>query len=166
MKKSNLITGVMAVVLTIVAVAGASAQWGPRGGMGQGGPGGMGGPVGMGGPGIGGPGLPLRQLNLTEEQKAKIKEIQETAREDGQAVREQLRQFAEQRRAIVNADVFNAEAARELATREASFGIDLAVRRMETENSIYNVLTAEQKAKLAEMRQNRPAPGVPPGRRP
>lgn len=160
MKKSNLMTGVVAVVLTIVAVAGASAQWGPRGGMGQGGPG------GMGAPGFGGPGLPLRELNLTEEQKAKIKAIQETAREDGQAVREQLQQFAEQRRAIVNAEVFNAEVARELATREASFGIDLAVRRMETENSIYNVLTAEQKAKLAELRQNRPAPGVPPGRRP
>jgi len=160
MKKSNLMTGVVAVALTIMAVAGASAQWGPRGGMGQGGPG------GMGAPGFGGPGLPLRELNLTEEQKAKIKAIQETAREDGQAVREQLQQFAEQRRAIVNADVFNAEAARELATREASFGIDLAVRRMETENSIYNVLTAEQKAKLAELRQNRPAPGVPPGRRP
>jgi Spy/CpxP family protein refolding chaperone len=160
--RNFVITGMMAVMLTIVAIAGVSAQWGPRGP--QGGPGGPGGPGG--GPGFGGPGLPLRELNLTDEQKARIKTIQETAREDGQAVREQLQQFAEQRRAIVAADLFNAEAARDLATREASFGIDLAVKRMETENAIYNVLTAEQKAKLAELRNNRPA-GVPPlGRRP
>jgi protein CpxP len=159
--KNYLKTGIVAMALAIIGAAGVSAQWGPRGS--QGGPGG---PIGMGAPGFGGPGLPLRELNLTDEQKTRIRAIQETAREDGQVVREQLKQFGEQRRAIVNADVFNAEAARDLATREASFGIDLAVKRMETENAIYNVLTAEQKAKLAELRNNRPAGGPPQGRRP
>lgn len=111
-------------------------------------------------------GLPLRELNLTEEQKTQIKTIQDQAREDGMAVRDQLRLFAEQRRAIVNANTFNAEAARDLATREASFNIDLNVKRMETENAVYNVLTAEQKVKLAELIKNRQAGGPPQGRRP
>lgn len=124
----------------------------------------MGGFGGPGGPG--GMGLPLRELNLTEEQKTQIKTIQDQAREDGMAVRDQLRLFAEQRRAIVNANTFNAEAARDLATREASFNIDLNVKRMETENAVYNVLTAEQKVKLAELIKNRQAGGPPQGRRP
>jgi len=155
----NIRFGIMAFAILTAIVAGASAQWGPRGAMG--GPGGPG-----GGPGFGGPGLPLRELNLSDEQKSRIKAIQEKAQEEGEATRDQLRQFAEQRAAIVNADSFNAEAARDLATREASFNIDLGVRRMETENAIYNVLTAEQKAKLTELRNNRPAGGPPMGRRP
>ena len=154
--------GLMAFAIVTTIVVGASAQWGPRGAMG--GPGGPGGPGG--GPGFGGPGLPLRELNLSDEQKSKIKAILESAQDDSQSVRDQLRQFADQRAVIVNADSFNAEAARVLATREASFNIDLGVRRMETENAIYNVLTAEQKTKLTELRNNRPAGGPPMGRRP
>ncbi|MFN7828989.1 MAG: Spy/CpxP family protein refolding chaperone [Acidobacteriota bacterium] len=162
--------GLATLFIVGAMVAGVSAQWGQAGPQGPPGPPAPPGPPGQtgmfGGPGFGGPGLPLRELNLTEEQKAKIKTIQEQSREDALAVRDQLRQFAEQRRAIVNGETFNAEAARELATREASFNIELSVKRMETENSIYNVLTAEQKAKLAELIRNRQAGGPPPGRRP
>ncbi|MFM8394322.1 MAG: Spy/CpxP family protein refolding chaperone [Acidobacteriota bacterium] len=164
---NNFKLGLAALLITGTMVAGVSAQWGQGGPQGPPSPPSPMGPPGMfGGPGFGGPGLPLRELNLTEEQKAKIKAIQDQVREDALAVRDQLRQFAEQRRTIVNADAFNAEAARELATREASFNIDLNVKRMETENSIYNVLTAEQKAKLAELIKNRQAGGPPQGRRP
>lgn len=154
--------GLVGLLMAGVMAGGASAQWG------QGGPQGPPqGPPGMGGfGGPGGMGLPLRELNLTEEQKTQIKTIQDQAREDGMAVRDQLRLFAEQRRAIVNANTFNAEAARDLATREASFNIDLNVKRMETENAVYNVLTAEQKVKLAELIKNRQAGGPPQGRRP
>ena len=158
MKNRNiLMTGLVALALTIISVAGASAQWGPRGPQG-GGPGGPGG--GFGGPG----GLPIRELNLTEEQKTKIRTIFESAMDGGEAVREQMHELQDQRRAIVASDVFNAEAARELATREAAIAVTMNVKRMETENAIYNVLTAEQKAKLAELQKNRPA-GPPQGRR-
>lgn len=157
--------GLVGLLMAGVMAGGASAQWGQGGPQGPPqGPPGMGGFGGPGGPG--GMGLPLRELNLTEEQKTQIKTIQDQAREDGMAVRDQLRLFAEQRRAIVNANTFNAEAARDLATREASFNIDLNVKRMETENAVYNVLTAEQKVKLAELIKNRQAGGPPQGRRP
>lgn len=162
MKNGNKIkTGLVAVALAIIGVAGANAQWGPRGqqGMGPGGPGG-----GFGGPGGGPGGLPFRELNLTEEQKTKIRTIFESAMDGGDAVREQMHELQDQRRAIVASDVFNAEAARELATREAAIAVTMNVKRMETENAIYNVLTAEQKAKLAELQKNRPA-GPPQGRR-
>ncbi len=162
---NNIRLGLLALLIAGVTVAGVSAQWGQGGPQGPPqGPPGMGGFGGPGGPG--GMGLPLRELNLTEEQKTQIKTIQDQAREDGMAVRDQLRLFAEQRRAIVNADTFNAETARDLATREASFNIDLNVKRMETENAVYNVLTAEQKVKLAELIKNRQAGGPPQGRRP
>ena len=155
MKNRNiLMTGLVALALTIISVAGASAQWGPRGQQG-GGPGG-----GFGGPG----GLPIRELNLTEEQKTKIRTIFESAMDGGEAVREQMRELQDQRRAIVASDVFNAEAAREPATREAALSVAMNIKRMETENAIYNVLTPEQKAKLAELEKNRPA-GPPQGRR-
>ena len=155
MKNRNiLMTGLVALALTIISVAGASAQWGPRGQQG-GGPGG-----GFGGPG----GLPIRELNLTEEQKTKIRTIFESAMDGGEAVREQMHELQDQRRAIVASEVFNAEAARELATREAALSVAMNIKRMETENAIYNVLTPEQKAKLAELEKNRPA-GPPQGRR-
>ena len=151
--------GFIAMLIAAATGAGVSAQWGPRGPQGPQGPPG-------GGPGFGGPGLPLRELNLSEDQKSKIQAIYEKSREDAQALRDQMRQFAEQRAAIVNADTFNADAARDLATREATFNIDLNVARMESENAIYNLLTPEQKAKLAELRNNRQAGGPPAGRRP
>jgi periplasmic protein CpxP/Spy len=162
MKNRNiLMTGLVALALTIISVAGASAQWGPRGPQGGGPGGGFGGPGwGFGGPG----GLPIRELNLTEEQKTKIRTIFESSMDGGEAVREQMHELQDQRRAIVASDVFNAEAARELATREAALSVAMNIKRMETENAIYNVLTPEQKAKLAELEKNRPA-GPPQGRR-
>ncbi len=149
--------GLLAVGIAMLMVAGASAQW-------QRGPGGPGGPGGQGGPG--GPGgIPFRELNLTVDQHNQIRAIQEKSMEGFQATREQMKEIAEQRRAIVHADAFDAAAARELAAREAALQVEISVARMQTENAIYNVLTPEQKAKLAELEKNRPQ-GPPMGRRP
>lgn len=141
----------IAVVVSMLLVVGASAQ------LGQG-PGGRRG----GGPGFergpGGPGFPMfRQLNLTDEQKNQIRALHEKGFEAAQTYREQLQQLRQQKFALIHSDAFNEEAAKELAGKEAALMAEMDLNRMRTQNAVFNLLTPEQKAKLAELTNNRPA---------
>lgn len=81
-------------------------------------------------------------LKLTDAQKQQVRDIMQ------QSHKEMKRPSAEQRRAahdIVASDHFDRSKAEALAGEMAAGAKDRALHRMETDNKLYNVLTAEQK---------------------
>jgi Spy/CpxP family protein refolding chaperone len=140
---------IVAAGLAIVSASIAQARvFQGRPGMAQG-PGGGRGP---GGPRGGGPGLPFAQLDLTEEQKTQIKALHEKARTDSETYHEQLKPVRESLRTAIESSTFDEAAVRALLVKEAQLMTELNVIRTRTENAVYNLLTAEQKTKLAELR--------------
>lgn len=130
-----------------------------RSGMGHGigdgfGPGGM----------RGGPGRPFAHLDLSDTQKEQLKALHEKARTDAEAYQGQLKPIRESLQAAVEAKAFDEAAVRALIAKEAQIMTELNVIRTRTENASYNLLTAEQKTKLAELREHHgpPRDGHPP----
>jgi protein CpxP len=111
----------------------------------------------QGGPGAGGP-PPFvehlwRMLDLTDAQKEQIKTIREAAATAAQPKHEALKPLQEQTRMLIEAPAFDEAAFRSLATQMSAIQVELQVIHARAENGTYNVLTAEQKAKLAELRK-------------
>ena len=100
------------------------------------------------------------QLDLTSAQREQIRALRVQERTESETYMEQLMQARESMRAAVEADVFDEAAARAAAVLEGQATTELSVIRARTEAAVYKLLTAEQRAKLAELRQQRrpPAP--------
>ncbi|MDF7650146.1 MULTISPECIES: ATP-independent periplasmic protein-refolding chaperone Spy [Pantoea] len=84
----------------------------------------------------------FKGLNLTDAQKAQIKTIMRDSHKD------MKRPSLEERRAnhsIIASDTFDQAKAEAQAAKMTADAKDRAVKMMETQNKIYNVLTPEQK---------------------
>lgn len=98
-------------------------------------------------PRAGGGGMKLEQLNLTDAQKAQLKQIRESARQQMDAIytpeqKEQLR-TARQQKQRPNLNLTDDQKAKIKAIHQNA------------ENQIQSILTNEQKQKLQEMRASR-----------
>jgi Spy/CpxP family protein refolding chaperone len=141
---------------------------GPREGFGPGMPGGPRefGPGRHGGPREGfGPFGPLGgELNLTEDQRAAIKKINDGFREGNQALHEQMRSLHQGQPDPVTG-AFDEAAVRAAAEARAKIQVELEVAHAKMMSQMVSVLTAEQREQLAarhqEMRRMGPPP--PPG---
>lgn len=153
-KTKNLIAVVAVCLLTVAIVAGGQdPQVGGR-------------PPGGGFPGGPGPrdgfGFLVRDLNLSDEQKAQIKKITESFHESTKALREQLRTLHESEPDPLNS--FDEAAVRTAAEARAKIDVELSVAQARMMAQIGAVLTADQKAQLAAKRQQferRPPPPLP-----
>ncbi|HEX8922233.1 MAG TPA: Spy/CpxP family protein refolding chaperone, partial [Pyrinomonadaceae bacterium] len=120
-----------------------------------------GGPQGPHPPGRGfrgGPGGDLlghlsRELNLTEDQKAQIKKIADSAEESTKALREQMRSLHESQPDPLSAGTFDEAAVRAAAQARANVQVELEVAHARTMSQVLAVLTTEQKAQLSERRK-------------
>ena len=152
-KKWSAAVAITGALLLMLAVVGFSQGGRPRGGPGhEGGPGGFrGGPGGPGGPGV----LEhlSRELNLTDEQKAQIKRIADSAEESTRGLREQLHSLHESQRDILKDGAFDEAAVRAAAQARANLQVELEVAHARTMSQIFALLTPEQKAQLAARRQ-------------
>jgi protein CpxP len=94
-------------------------------------------------------------LGLSEQQKAKIKDIFKQNRQQAEAVHAKL--FTEKRnmRTLVQADKTDEAAIRAEATKIAGIEGDLAVQRAHMIHQMRAVLTPEQQAKFKTMQQER-----------
>jgi protein CpxP len=130
----------------------------------QGGRGGFGGPPpppdgrpGEGRPGPGGRrgdvlGPIARELNLTDAQKAQIKQIADSFEESTKSLREQM--FKAGGTPLDGLDGnFDEPTARAAAQARASVQVELDVAHAKMLSQVYALLTADQKAKLAELKQ-------------
>lgn len=147
--KTRLVGGTLALAaaLTLTAV-GFARQDGPRG---------FGGPPPHGRPGPGGPrgGLgPLaRDLDLSDAQQAQVKQITDSFEESTKALHEQLFKSGGGPLDGLKDGAFDEAAVRAAAQARANIHVELEVAHARMMSQIYALLTAEQKAKLAELRQ-------------
>jgi periplasmic protein CpxP/Spy len=154
----------LAAVLSL-AVVGFARQDGPHGfgGPPPGGPG-RGGPE-RGGPHGGGLGPLARDLNLTDAQKAQAKQITDAFESSTKSLREQMHKAGGGPFDGLKDGAFDEASVRAAAQARASVQVELEVAHARMMSQIYALLTAEQKAKLAELRQQfeQRRPGPPPG---
>jgi Spy/CpxP family protein refolding chaperone len=126
---------------------------------GPGGPGrfGFGGPGGFGRGGFGGPLATLRQLDLSDEQRARIREVMASHRDELRAVGEKLRAARRAQHEAGTAAQFDEQAVRAKAADVAAVAADAAVLRARVHSEVFAVLTPEQQAKAAELQAQRQA---------
>jgi periplasmic protein CpxP/Spy len=148
-----------ALMMTVAAFA----QHGPGGHGGHRGPGRHGGPGG-------GPGNVLghisRVLDLTDAQKAQIRQIEESFRESTRGLHEQLGKAGGGPFDALKDGAFDEAAVRAAAQARANVHVELEVAHARMMSQVFAVLTAEQKAKLAALHkqmQERHRQGPPPG---
>jgi Spy/CpxP family protein refolding chaperone len=92
------------------------------------------------------------QLNLTDDQKAKIKQIRDTYAERNKPLREQLHAKRQELRQANEGGTFNEALATQKLTEMASLEAKLMGERYRQHQEMLSVLTAEQKAQLEQSR--------------
>ena len=92
----------------------------------------------------------FRQLNLTDDQKAKMKQIHESFAEKNKPLREQLRAKRQELRQASEGGTFNEALATQKLTEMASLEAKLMGEEFKLHQETLSVLTAEQKAQLEQ----------------
>lgn len=113
------------------------------------------GPFGHGPRGPRGPGGfgPLAGLNLTDAQKEQIKQIHESFAEQTKALRDQMRTLHESQGDPMSN--FDEAAVRSAAEARAKVQVEMEVAHAKMMSQVANVLTAEQRAQMAERHKHR-----------
>jgi periplasmic protein CpxP/Spy len=111
--------------------------------------------------GFGGPGgdfhRMLKQLDLTADQHSQVKAIFEKEKPTMQPLMQQMRQNHSAMSALEASGTFDEAKTRALATQNAQTMIELQVEHARIKSEIMQILTADQKAKLAQIEANRAA---------
>jgi periplasmic protein CpxP/Spy len=101
-------------------------------------------------------GFPARALNLTDDQKAQMKAIMQKEHpamrplfQQSRQIDLQLRQYAE--------GAYDEAKVRALAAQKSQVDVELAVQRTRIHNEMFQVLTADQQAKVKEFEARREA---------
>lgn len=113
---------------------GRHGQFGPRGGMME--------------------GRLFRQLDLTDAQKEQLKAIRTAAREDSKTYRSQLMENHKKLAELGTDGVFDQAAVEAVASQQADLHKQMIIQREKVKAQMFAVLTPEQKAKFAELKQN------------
>jgi len=156
--KTSIAAGIAALTLAVAAPVFVAAQQDtqPR----RQGPG-FGGPPPGGGPGMRGPGGPmmmgigpeLRLLDLSDDQKAQLKQIAESHRDEFRAAGEKVRAAREGMDALMDADQIDENAIRAKSQAIAAAEADVMILNAKVRQQSMQVLTSEQVAKLKELRE-------------
>jgi len=94
----------------------------------------------------------LHQLNLTDDQKAQVKQVFQTERPTLKPLMQQEAQaHLAMMKLIAAGGNFNAAAAAQLASQEAQIHMQMQVEHAKIGSQIYNLLNSDQKAKVADM---------------
>jgi protein CpxP len=156
-KRSGLLITLISALVLLAAVVAGFAQEGQQQQGQPGGPGGPRGERGGGGPrGPRGPGGPipfLRELNLTDAQKAQVKQIVDNFAASTKELREKMRTLGGPEGDVFKEGNFDEASVRAGAQARAQVQVEMEVAHARMLSRVYNVLTAEQKATLAERRQ-------------
>jgi protein CpxP len=92
----------------------------------------------------------FRGLNLTEDQKAKMKQIRETFAATNKPLREEVRAKRQELRQASEGGTFNEALATQKLTEIAPLEAKLMAERAKLHQEMLSVLTAEQKAQLEQ----------------
>lgn len=97
-------------------------------------------------------GMMFRNLNLTEDQKTKMKQISQSFRERTQPLHEQLRAKRQELRQAGEGATFNEGLATQKLQESAGLQAKLMGERLKMRQEMLSVLTPEQKAQLEQKR--------------
>ncbi len=124
-------------------------------GPGRGGPMGQGGPMGM---------LPMlpREIQLTDAQRDQVRSIADTHRDEWKALADRARSAHDALNNAVTAETVDETTIRAKSADVAAVEGDMAVARAHAHAEVWQILTADQKAKLKELKaqfsSRRPSP--------
>jgi len=111
---------------------------------------------GFGGPGrMGGPGLPLRALELTEQQRDQVKNVMQQHRTDMEAVGKRLHEARRAQREAIETVPVNEALVRSTSQTLATAETDMAVLQARIHSELWNLLTPDQQAKAKELKSQR-----------
>ena len=99
----------------------------------------------------------FRGLNLTDDQKAKMKTIREPFAQSNKPLHQQLRAKRQELRQASEGGTFNEALATQKLTEMASLEAKLMGERFKLHQEMLSVLTAEQKAQLEQSKAQRKA---------
>lgn len=106
---------------------------------------------------------PMSKLDLTATQQAQIKAIMQEKRGERSADRTQHQaeraQMDQQIQALTNASTLNNAALNRLADQQAAKTKQRFIERVQTQHAISQVLTAEQRAKMEQLKSERQEKG-------
>lgn len=108
----------------------------------------------------------LERLDLTDEQKQQIEAIHAASREASKANFDKMRGFDEQLRKAIEGGNFDEAQTRQILTEKAQVQIELEISRLRADAAVLKILTAEQKAQLEQLKQERREPPMRGGFRP
>jgi Spy/CpxP family protein refolding chaperone len=156
----RLTLGIGVAVLAVGVSAGAfvhAQDGGQRAPFGEGRRGGPGGRGGFGGPGGPMGMLPMlgRDLELTDAQKDQLKAIAESHKDDWKALADRGRTAHMALNDAVMADTINEALIRQKSAEVAAVDADIAVARARARAEVFQILTAEQRAKVKARAANR-----------
>lgn len=100
----------------------------------------------------GGHGMMLRGLDLTDEQKAQVKTIMQSSRESSKPLREQMKANRQKLQTLSDSGNFDQAQVQALADEQGRLTAQMIVEKEKVKSQISAILTAEQKAKAAEMK--------------
>jgi len=106
-----------------------------------------------GGRGGHGGGAMFRQLNLTDDQKAKMKQIRESFGERTKSLRTELRAKQQELRQATSGGTFNEALATQKLTEEAGLKAKLMGEQFKLHQEMLSVLTAEQRTQMDQLRE-------------
>ena len=99
----------------------------------------------------------FRSLNLTDDQKTKMKQIRESFAHSNKPLREQLHAKRQELRQASEGGTFNQALATQRLTEMAGLRAKLMGERFKLHQEMLSVLTAEQKAQLEQAKAQRKA---------
>lgn len=99
----------------------------------------------------GGHGMMFRELDLTDEQKAQVKQISDASKTNVQPIREQMRANRQKLQELSANGNFDAAQVQAIAAQQGNLSAQLIVEKERVKAQIFQILTPEQRAKAAEM---------------
>jgi periplasmic protein CpxP/Spy len=96
-------------------------------------------------------GFMIHRLDLTDAQRAQIKQIMSQERPAMKPMMQQMAQSRQQMLQLELSGTFDEAAARNLATQQSQTMADMIVQRAKVESQVIAVLTPDQKTKLNQM---------------
>jgi len=100
---------------------------------------------------MGGMGFPMRELNLTDDQHAQMKQIFQNEKGNIKPLMQQESQAHQQMMQLITSGSFDQAKATAIATQEAQTHIQMQVEHAKIASQMYQLLSSDQKAKVADM---------------
>jgi len=100
----------------------------------------------------------MHELDLTDDQKAQLKTIAESHRDEFREAGQRVGVAREAMRTLIEADQIDENAIRAKSVEVAAAEAEVAILNAKVRQQSMQVLTSEQQAKLKELRESRSGP--------